>query len=552
MRNASACYAPWMLRLWSLMLLLAGCSGSHGTDGDLCVGVCECRVDADCTGAHTVCFDQVTSRTCTCAAGYTMGVSGCAWTGVVDDPGFDHSPDAWLVGGPATLQPTAAQILGMVDVGLAELDITDPRCSQSGQVSQTIMMPRRSRAEPLVVLASSAATNDQFDWTAAVGIGVGWFGQPFGTNRVEFQTVRVCLGAANYAPESSTGPGIQVPFVVFPPVQPTTGISCSPSDSVSIDHIEIAPATPTDACPDPGQVPNGDAEGTGGWTLSAYPPAQAAIMPGIGANGTNGVQLSAPCGTQAEATVPVSIPVADATGSPALTFFHSGATSADAGVALEQLSLALSGDGLPTIDRYCIPAPLRGSVVTFDVLLGGGNACTGVVNQAVIDDVAVANDPACGIDPYVADPGFESGLGSVPGTSAAPVVADPAAHGGTRDLQLTAMGPCAGASYQALVATPPVSPGEGAAVSFYYKSSGGYQLLFSTYSDTSTMPTTSLTFDGQWHQAFVCIDPRHPGRTQTLTFSLVVEPTSEGCIDGGGTAVLDDLAAVSTPMCPAI
>src|SRR5262245_59736182 len=194
-----------MWRLLPTALLLAGCNtlfGIHEIEPDAvddpCVDVCECKVDANCSGAHTVCLDQVTSRTCTCAAGYTMGATGCGWTGVVDDPGFIHTPGHWRTTGTATLQPGAIQTAGMPDTCLALLDVTATQCRNGGQVSQTIVMPRRSNAEPLVVFASYAANDNmlQSELTPSVGIGLGWYDHPFPSNRFLFRTTRVCLGAA--------------------------------------------------------------------------------------------------------------------------------------------------------------------------------------------------------------------------------------------------------------------------------------------------------------------------------------------------------------------
>ena len=49
--------------LWTLLLVEA-----CGEPGDPCTGTCECRIEADCDGAHAVCDDQIASRVCGCAA----------------------------------------------------------------------------------------------------------------------------------------------------------------------------------------------------------------------------------------------------------------------------------------------------------------------------------------------------------------------------------------------------------------------------------------------------------------------------------------------------
>src|SRR5689334_5765975 len=150
-----------MWRLLAPTLLLAGCNalfGIHDIEPDAtqdpCTGVCECRVDGDCPGAHAVCFDQVTSRTCTCAAGYTAGADGCTWTGVIVDPGFNQTPSPWMASTMAMLDPAAAQSSAMKDPGLVALTTADFNCQVNGIVSQTLTMPRRSRAEPLQIQAT--------------------------------------------------------------------------------------------------------------------------------------------------------------------------------------------------------------------------------------------------------------------------------------------------------------------------------------------------------------------------------------------------------------
>src|SRR5580692_5797212 len=119
-----------MWRICAVAMLLVGCDALFGIhelptdasrdtylgDADLCVAPCECVVDSDCagSGAHYVCVNDITSRTCDCAAGYTAGSDGtCAWTGVVGNPGFTTAT-AWTLVGSATFDPTG---MGSVDPG---------------------------------------------------------------------------------------------------------------------------------------------------------------------------------------------------------------------------------------------------------------------------------------------------------------------------------------------------------------------------------------------------------------------------------------------------
>src|SRR5882672_6716484 len=169
------------MRWFATTLLLAGCNAVFGIHelepGDPCTGVCECKVDADCGAPHTACIDQVTSRTCGCLAGYAMGPSGCTWIGVVNDPNFDQISDKWSLSGMAMRDATTTEGSGRQDPGQIVL-LADDTCANVGQVSQTIRMPRLSRAEPLVVRATYAAGIGSSGFRPLIGIGSGWEDSP--------------------------------------------------------------------------------------------------------------------------------------------------------------------------------------------------------------------------------------------------------------------------------------------------------------------------------------------------------------------------------------
>ncbi|HEX3762948.1 MAG TPA: hypothetical protein VHW23_29835 [Kofleriaceae bacterium] len=368
-----------------------------------------------------------------------------------------------------------------------------------------------------------------------------------------FVTTRVCLGAAHYAPESTSGPGAPLPLsMLLADVLGGALAACDPGASqLILDHVDIVPATAADGCPDPGQVPNGDAEGSGGWTFSTSGSfGMAAIVAGIGAGGSHGVQLQVGRGcASATATLSVSVPLASAQGSPALTLYHDGAVGGFT-VGLGDLELPLSG-GAQRTDRYCVPSTMRGEVFPLTALLEGVSGdCTDLTSaQEVLDNVAIENDPACGIDPGIADPGFEAtskllGADAI-GTGTAKVVAD-AAHGG-HVLQLTRGNTCDEASFEIDVATPAVRPGEGAGVAFSYSLSASANAL--------TVSSSTQTFTakrGGWTQGMVCLDPRHPGAPQRVFIDLSTASSSCNTIQPADTAEIDDLSAISTPACPAM
>lgn len=363
-----------MWRVLVVVVVFAGCGDGDGP----CAGGCECTADTDCAAPHTGCVDHVTSRTCDCVAGYAMGAGGCAWSGVVDDPGFDQASSRWTGVAP---NPTFPRTTGMLDPGVLSLNNAYP-CSVQQATQQVITMPRRSRAEPLVLRATSQASllgHGPAGAEPLFGFGSSSFagGAPvdFNNNFMAFGTSSYCLGATAYAPESTIGPGASITLAV--------SSECAITDSghsalVTFDHLDIAPATPEDDCPDPGPVRNGDAEADGGWTfLVSSTNATAGFAEGVGENQSRGVMLhiNETCDL-ASASVPIWVPLADATGAPSLTLYHAS-SGAGFQVALATpgarsvQAVPLTGNGSATVDHFCLPAPLRGIALRLQVTLTG-------------------------------------------------------------------------------------------------------------------------------------------------------------------------------------
>ena len=66
--------------------------------------------------------------------------------------------------------------------------------------------------------------------------------QPGGTDG--YVSTRSCIGPTEYAPESSTGPGVAVPFVMqlnYPNI-------CLHDSTIYVDRVRIVPAMPGE-CP---------------------------------------------------------------------------------------------------------------------------------------------------------------------------------------------------------------------------------------------------------------------------------------------------------------
>jgi len=142
-----------MSKQWMVLLCaVLGCgevvktnpdAATEPPDADLCTGVCECRVDTDCSAVHTGCNDQGTSRTCECVAGYTKNLGGdCEFSGIVADPGF-QATSAWNPNG-ATIDVNLNEA-GMIEPGAARFTGMAGMCALP-RVTQSLSMPKLSRA----------------------------------------------------------------------------------------------------------------------------------------------------------------------------------------------------------------------------------------------------------------------------------------------------------------------------------------------------------------------------------------------------------------------
>ncbi len=400
--------------------------------GDACA-LCQCTMDSDCPGAHMVCDIQPTSQLCTCAAGYGSGLDGaCAWMGVVDDPGFTTNT-AWTPVGPAAIDTTDP---GHLDPGVG--NVVDASCANFGGFQQQVTMPRFSVAEPLVasVTYQQPMQSGPFTSEASAGFQLGGSWHDDAPPSTAYVTQRTCLGAAQYAPESTTGVGVPLAFETFISEQ-----VCQSSASIQIDHAEITTAD-TGECPAFGTALDGDAESGGGWTFTSGANGSfAEIVAGAGNNGTHGVELFTADNCDLTTAATVLSPAAVA--SPVFSFWHSNAP-AGLSATIDGKSLAITTGNSPTVDTYCLPPYLIGGTYTFrstnEVELVGV-ACQSTQNVTVVlDDLTLSSDPACGSDPAIADPGFESGRNIVgaqaPGFYGGITIGinDMNAHSGARDL----------------------------------------------------------------------------------------------------------------------
>jgi hypothetical protein len=474
----------------------------------------------------------------------------CDWVGVVANPGFITNT-LWTPYGPAVIDPTNA---GDLDPGVGE--ILDATCGNYGGFTQQVTMPRLSVSEPLVAVTTFQVPNGEGEdfVTANAGTAIAGNyenGTPIFGNGV-WTTERQCLGQAAYAPESTNSIGVPLTLGTY-----INEGDCQASATVLIDHMDIEPAMPNE-CPTFGLVLDGDAEGSGGWTFSASAEngvadgTVAQITAGDGESGTHGVQLDSPEGCDfSSGTTTMSVPIA---ASPTFSIWHTTSSSSLA-VEIDGLQLGLTGNG-GTTDTYCLPPYQVGGVYTVlaqNETDGTCGAKDGV--NAVLDNLTVATDSACGSDPAIADPGFESGhslFGASNSNSNGIVesIQDTGAHGGARDLLFEVTTVCGGASWEAAEVTPAAQGSDGPGLSFWYKfPAGGTAELFATvYKGSFT-----AVRDGLWHQAVACIDPERVGQPAFTDFELFDE--TDGVTCGTGVtqqeiAYLDDLAVVTDPSCP--
>lgn len=546
---------------WSLMFLVAcghvvPLSPDAGPDADPCTatGICECRVDTDCADPHATCDDQETSRACSCSAGYVKGTSGaCEWSGVLKDPGF-ASTTAWTVDGMATIDNSVNQA-GMVDPGAAHWAPGDALCKLS-RVTQSVTMPKYSRAEPLVIQVSFQFSGRFDSLTPSIGMDAA-FSEVQQTTGSPWRTARICVGPGQYAPESTKGPGAPLTLTLM---ANRIGIDCATISNLLVDHIEVVPANPNE-CPAPGQGANGDAEGTGGWiftTSGGSGLSTGTFAPGAGEGSTKGARLfvAQRCDFP-QASDPISIPMPSATPSPALSFYHRATNLSTTSVNLSGLSLpTLSGTGAGNTHKLCIPAFMRGAMVNLNASVNtGSGTCTDAVNlETVFDNVKIINDPTCGTDTTITDPGFESpldlvGASSITGSSLARALSDPTqAHSGNGVLQLTETSTCADPTWTANVITPPSNGAAGPALRFFYRAAPGTMTKFAA---TGFGAAFAPTQDNQWHQGMVCLNPALHGHNQNVFFS--VKFLGGSCnVAISESAYVDDLSVTTDPACAAM
>jgi hypothetical protein len=509
-------------------------TGDGGADSGLppcTTNVCECSADADCSAAHTFCAAHSGSHTCDCAAGYSG--APCLWTGVVADPGF-QSTSMWTT--TATIDNAIMQS-GMLDPGEVKL-------TGLVRATQTVTMPRRTLAEPLVLAVSSLRHGMQDK--PSVGVGKYWIDTTSGAIWVN---TRSCLGAAMYAPESTSGFGVPVTLQVMPTVSAT---------ELDVDHVDIVPAMPGECAPI-GPIVNGDSETSGNWTFVATPAngpdgTFAGFAAGRGAGGSRGARLfTTHVCDQTKLTLQISPLPFEELPSAALSYWVDSSAGAQTTFSGALAPANLIGTGAATTLTSCIPAPMRGMPNAIGASENDSGTCANVLNwDTVFDDVAIVGDAACGSNPDIADPGFESaslpfGLRTSPPTGTARIDTS-VVHGGAASLRFGATFTCnSTVSWSALVFPSASAPNAGPALEYYYRATpiNRFQVVVQ-----ATAAQATLIQDNTWRRGVVCFNAQLAGRPQVASFTLTDVATSMCAQTVAEEAVnFDDLAVVTDPAC---
>ena len=502
----------------------------------------QCTTDETC-GAHEYCS---AAGTCECVAGYARTPNTCTWAGVVTAPGFDDA-NAWTAT-DATLEPAYTEN-GIVDAGRATFTSAN---GCAGTIEQRFAMPRLSRAEPLV-----AEIHYRSDQTQFVGVAFkvmsGWVEDLDRGYAMGWQKRRVCLGAAHYAPESSTGAGVDQTLIL--PRAVTSGVC---TWGYEIDRFDIVPAMP-DECPAPGTVLNGDASGTGGWTFRTTAGATAGFVDNGGESDSRAARLVAPSMCDFSGlTVSASPELADGTGSPRFSFFTRHELSMRVATRLEsKRGFWVSGGGMMTLTKSCVPAPLRGIAwplsIDYEAGLNTGNCGTAFGGAVTVDSFALGNDPDCGTDPLIADPGFDSdyppaSYQATPGGFVRKLYDPTKVHSGRGVLEMGVTSCQPAPSLRIHVVTPDKGTTGGPAFRFWYRVAQlDGQTNFRVSSPGQSIALTA-SMGSMWTHGLLCLDPRKlPGRAQEITFQM----TPFNCNGTLGDSVfLDELSVEYDASCP--
>ncbi len=400
----------------------------------------------------------------------------------------------------------------------------------AGEVSQTIEMPSFDSAEPFIAEVTYRAQNVH-------GLGVG-FGRAIKTLPAteDWQTIRFCLGESAYGPSDAEYGG----SVKLRVTASERTVTC-PDDTlgrIEVDRLWIDVAQQGE-CPKPGEVLNGAAEaGDRGWIFEGDP-SKAALMEGVGRNGTGGAALVKAEGgaTSTSMAAQLSVPLATDSFSPALRFWWKSSVGSAFAVEIGAFPDTtrpvdtLVGDDSWRSYAYCLPPWTHGNVL--DLAFFPATADSTIATELVVEDVELFSDDRCGDSPELLDPGFDSApnrwhgvsdLGSQT-TGESITLRDDAelARTGRGVLEMTYTANDQLLRFETWLLVPESFENRGPQLVFFSKVPADAPMVVSSFLGKSTRPTDELLPGDLWRSNEVCLPPEWAGRW--FRFQLRIGPS---------------------------
>jgi hypothetical protein len=558
--------------------------GYQDNDGNgSCLPTCATVTNLVCT-PPMICGDATGVAQCTCPVGYTLDTTPtCVWTGVVHDPGFTGTPaNAWSVqpNGTGITFDTNASLSGMQDRGYAHIDGAT-MCSSNNnngpppRVFQQFDMPTATQSGPMSLTVSASASYPNGDYAGGsvslgpnMGQGGGGFYLQIGPSDT-FTTQKFCLGERQY------GKGQRLEVGLYAGTFGNMNNACTTTVGVQglIDRVDIAP-DPT--CPTVGKVFNGDFEsGASGWVPNGYS-GDAAVMAGVGANGTYGgrLQSSTQC-DYAYLQGSLSAPIPTTMPNLGLRFNFKGS----GGGQFAQISVngplgggfiasGLMGSPTFTSVTVCLPEWAKGNAESITLTMPQSVAgCTGSPDgrSFVFDDLELVSEPSCPAQAFILDGDFEGN----PAGSAWAWAFSPNTQNGTTGGVLYSGGTHYGSTsatkfcgdpynhaydgtVQQMISMPQNMPQNSSyKVQFSYRTTetnlGGTFSYSTQYNTEISLPSTG----GMWQSATACINPYNSGPATQLTFRA----KAKGGVNCGDTMTtqtldIDNVVGTVVTTCP--
>lgn len=517
-------------------------SGYQDHDGDgTCLAACTATT---CNAAdHQVCRDTSGTATCGCAQGYTDDGSGtgrCAWSGILQDPGFDNTPpNAWSISNGTLVNSTAAfDALGSCTPGA------------QGSVSQGFALPDPSVSDPLALQISASGSCSGGDCPSVsrptrFAIDVG--GHRVYSPELNSTNTRYsfCAGEAAYAPGATLS------------ILPADRDYCS-SGSVAYTFAD-ADFSPAVDCPPLGSLLDGDFSAGGlGWTLATYESdgqgygRVEATGPFDGSPAAH-LQAETTCATMIASSL-ISVPVS---GGTAVHFDSQVTAGQSVTVALDgQMVGILRGTGARQSDSVCLPKGLNGWVHAFSLTdYVPATSCIPAQVDVYLDNVSLVSDPSCAGDlidpdaevsptatflPWILS-AYDSGVSSF--TAVATEV-----HSGTQAIKMSGAQQCSSASAWSALTFPQATVGRGPALKYWLNSNIDASSRAALQDSTGHLWQLLQATSG-WQQQIVCLPPERAGMLNTFYFEFDVPGTCGTSIPEQHVLV-DGFEATTDPSCP--